>query len=182
MKVGISKKAAICAIILLFVSICSLNASASDLPVYSGWAKEEVSAAEDMRLLPFAMYDDCRRALHRDWAAAFLVRFVETVMNSPIESRGVQLFDDVPIGRPNFEDINKAYTIGVTKGVGDGTNLSHTGILHVRNMLQCFTERWTILRTKLGKISFVTLILQYHLWTEMALQTGQLSLLEYSQV
>ncbi len=51
MKVGISKKAAICAIILLFVSICSLNASASDLPVYSGWAKEEVSAAEDMRLL-----------------------------------------------------------------------------------------------------------------------------------
>ena len=49
MKVGISKKAAICAIILLFVSICSLNASASDLPVYSGWAKEEVSAAEDMR-------------------------------------------------------------------------------------------------------------------------------------
>lgn len=121
MKVGISKEAAICAIILLFVSICSLNASASDLPVYSGWAKEEVSAAEDMRLLPFAMYDDCRRALHRDWAAAFLVRFVETVMNSPIESRGVQLFDDVPIGRPNFEDINKAYTIGVTKGVGDGT-------------------------------------------------------------
>ena len=71
--------------------------------------------------IPFEMYDDCRRALHRDWATAFLVKFVEIATNASIEGSDVQVFDDVPIGHTMFEDINKAYAIGITKGTGDGS-------------------------------------------------------------
>lgn len=41
--------------------------------------------------------------------------------NASIEGSDVQVFDDVPVGHTMFEDINKAYAIGITKGTGDGS-------------------------------------------------------------
>ena len=120
MKAFLRKVATVCVAFLLCASMGTI-AFANDLPIYSEWAKAEVSAAENEGLLPFEMYDDCRRALHRDWATAFLVKFVEIATNASIEGSDVQVFDDVPVGHTMFEDINKAYAIGITKGTGDGS-------------------------------------------------------------
>ena len=120
MNAFLRKVATVCVAFLLCASMGTI-AFANDLPIYSEWAKAEVSAAENEGLLPFEMYDDCRRALHRDWATAFLVKFVEIATNASIEGSDVQVFDDVPVGHTMFEDINKAYTIGITKGTGDGS-------------------------------------------------------------
>lgn len=120
MNAFLRKVATVCVAFLLCASMGTI-AFANDLPIYSEWAKAEVSAAENEGLLPFEMYDDCRRALHRDWATAFLVKFVEIATNASIEGSDVQVFDDVPIGHTMFEDINKAYAIGITKGTGDGS-------------------------------------------------------------
>lgn len=76
MNAFLRKVATVCVAFLLCASMGTI-AFANDLPIYSEWAKAEVSAAENEGLLPFEMYDDCRRALHRDWATAFLVKFVE---------------------------------------------------------------------------------------------------------
>lgn len=108
MNAFLRKVATVCVAFLLCASMGTI-AFANDLPIYSEWAKAEVSAAENEGLLPFEMYDDCRRALHRDWATAFLVKFVEIATNASIEGSDVQVFDDVPIGHTMFEDINKAY-------------------------------------------------------------------------
>lgn len=120
MNAFLRKVATVCVAFLLCASMGTI-AFANDLPIYSEWAKAEVSAAENEGLLPFEMYDDCRRALHRDWATAFLVKFVEIATNASIEGSDVQVFDDVPVGHTMFEDINKAYAIGITKGTGDGS-------------------------------------------------------------
>ena len=110
MNAFLRKVATVCVAFLLCASMGTI-AFANDLPIYSEWAKAEVSAAENEGLLPFEMYDDCRRALHRDWATAFLVKFVEIATNASIEGSDVQVFDDVPIGHTMFEDINKAYSL-----------------------------------------------------------------------
>lgn len=69
MNAFLRKVATVCVAFLLCASMGTI-AFANDLPIYSEWAKAEVSAAENEGLLPFEMYDDCRRALHRDWATA----------------------------------------------------------------------------------------------------------------
>lgn len=84
MNAFLRKVATVCVAFLLCASMGTI-AFANDLPIYSEWAKAEVSAAENEGLLPFEMYDDCRRALHRDWATAFLVKFVEIATNASIE-------------------------------------------------------------------------------------------------
>jgi hypothetical protein len=76
MNAFLRKVATVCVAFLLCASMGTI-AFANDLPIYSEWAKAEVSAAENEGLLPFEMYDDCRRALHRDWATAFLVKLFE---------------------------------------------------------------------------------------------------------
>ena len=83
MNAFLRKVATVCVAFLLCASMGTI-AFANDLPIYSEWAKAEVSAAENEGLLPFEMYDDCRRALHRDWATAFLVKFVEIATNASI--------------------------------------------------------------------------------------------------
>ena len=89
MNAFLRKVATVCVAFLLCASMGTI-AFANDLPIYSEWAKAEVSAAENEGLLPFEMYDDCRRALHRDWATAFLVKFVEIATNASIEGSDVQ--------------------------------------------------------------------------------------------
>lgn len=101
MNAFLRKVATVCVAFLLCASMGTI-AFANDLPIYSEWAKAEVSAAENEGLLPFEMYDDCRRALHRDWATAFLVKFVEIATNASIEGSDVQVFDDVPVGHTMF--------------------------------------------------------------------------------
>lgn len=90
MNAFLRKVATVCVAFLLCASMGTI-AFANDLPIYSEWAKAEVSAAENEGLLPFEMYDDCRRALHRDWATAFLVKFVEIATNASIEGSDVQV-------------------------------------------------------------------------------------------
>lgn len=76
MNAFLRKVATVCVAFLLCASMGTI-AFANDLPIYSEWAKAEVSAAENEGLLPFEMYDDCRRALHRDWATAFALPEME---------------------------------------------------------------------------------------------------------
>lgn len=109
---------------LVVFSLClsmGAIAFANDYPVYSEWAKAEVLAAEENGLT-HDLHDDLRVDMSRRWAAEFLVILVEKVTNTAIESSDAQIFDDVPttIYRPIFDTINKAYAIGITKGVGNG--------------------------------------------------------------
>lgn len=108
-----------CATALCF--LLSLSAMANDFPIYSTWAEDDVSEAKDAGLIPFELYGDCRRAMHREWAAAFLVKLVEIATNKPIQDYDTEVFTDVATYNSNFDAINKAYVIGITKGTGDGT-------------------------------------------------------------
>lgn len=111
------------AMLVIFSLYLSMGASAfaSDYPVYSEWAKAEVSAAEENGLT-HELHSDLRCHLDRAWAARFLVLLVEKTTNATVESSDAQIFDDVPLSiyRPTFETINKAYAIGITKGLENG--------------------------------------------------------------
>lgn len=55
MNAFLRKVATVCVAFLLCASMGTI-AFANDLPIYSEWAKAEVSAAENEGLLPFEMY------------------------------------------------------------------------------------------------------------------------------
>lgn len=140
MNAFLRKVATVCVAFLLCASMGTI-AFANDLPIYSEWAKAEVSAAENEGLLPFEMYDDCRRALHRDWATAFLVKFVEIATNASIGGSDVQVFDDVPIGHTMFEDINKAYGdwhpyMEASEPATEDLKARNQNVLHLVNYLE----------------------------------------------
>lgn len=110
--------ASLLAATLLFAS--SVTALANDLPSFSDYAKEEVELAKKDGLVPIDLILDCSRSIKRMHATVLVVNFVEVMTEQKITDCKSGPFSDTA-GIPNWEDINKAYATGITKGVGDGT-------------------------------------------------------------